>query len=336
MKLYLNIITPILIIFASLAYGQANISAEAKQYGAQILDSYKNQPSQNYDFLKSLPEQDNTVTQSQKAFKNNDNLESQLLQIKTPDNEAVIYAKKSKKPAINSSDFSEILSPKTENFDPKDFYFSEEKSAEYDPADMSETLTHFAAMKSISEPMKDGLEGVGQSTNPTVMHGNCQRCTITLGSAFKDCCDLNGIAKGLLGGCRQEEKQLANASVKDKRCVLIQSKYCTKRKLRVCVEKKSAYCCYGSEMGKIIQEIAHHQLAISWGDGKTPNCTSLTAEQLSRLDFNTPFARAKLAALVSEHQGIGTNNANQIKHKVAELQAKLNNQYKNPVTRLRK
>lgn len=336
MKFYLNVITAILIIFTSLACGQANISAEAKQYGAQLLNSYKNQPSQNYDFLKPLPGQENTVTQSQKAFKSNDKLENQLSQIKTHDNEAVIYAKKSKKPTINSLAVSEVLSHRSEKIDPKEFYFSEEKSEEYDPADMGETLTHFAAMKSISEPMKEGLGGIGQSTNPTVMHGNCQRCTITLGSAFKDCCDLNGIAKGLLGGCRQEEKQLANASVKDKRCVLIQSKYCTKRKLRVCVEKKSAYCCYGSEMAKIIQEIAHQQLAISWGDGKNPNCTSLTAEQLSRLDFNTPFARAKLAALASEHQGIGTNNANQIKHKVAELQAKLNNQYKNPVTRVRK
>ena len=259
-----------------------------------------------------------------------------MSQIKSNDNEAVAYVKKFKKPVMNSSDFSEILSPRTVKIDPNDFFFSEEKSEEYDPADMGETLTHFAAMKSISDPMKEGLGGIGQSENPTVMYGNCQRCTITLGSAFKDCCDLNGIAKGLLGGCRQEEKQLANAALRDKRCVLIQSKYCTKRKLRVCVEKKSAYCCYGSEMGKIIQEIAHQQLAISWGDGKTPNCSSLTSEQLSRLDFNTPFARAKLAALVSEHQGIGTSNANQIKNKVAELQTKLDNQYKSPVTRVRK
>lgn len=335
MKLYQNIIITTLIIFTSLAYGQNDISLEAKQYGAQLLDSYKNQPSQNYDFLKPSPGQENPVSQAQKAFKGNDKIESQLSQINTSDNEAIIYAKKSKKPVINSSDVAQILESKPEKIDPKDFSRSEEKSEEYDPTDMGETLTQFSAMKSISDPMKEDLGGIGQNSNPTVMQGKGQRCTIKLGSAFQDCCNLKGIAEGLFGGCKSEEKQLANASVKDKRCVLVQSKYCSKKKLGVCIEKKSAYCCYGSQMGKIIQEIAHQQLTIPWGEGDNPNCASLNSSQLSQLNFSTPFARDKLAELVSEYQSLGTNNAAQVRNKVSELQNKLSHEFKNPVTRAR-
>ncbi len=284
------------------------------------------------------------IKQAQDIFENcfddsdlkSDNIKNKLKTIDTSNNAAVNYLKNNKKPKIEQPQVGNLLSPKTEKIDSSHYFKSEEKLEEYSPSEMGETLTHFAAIKSISDPMKDGLGGIGQNTNPTVMQGKCQRCTITLGSVFKDCCDLNGIAKGLLGGCRQEEKELANAALKDKRCILVQQKYCTKKKFGVCIEKKSAYCCYGSEMGKIIQEIAHQQLAISWGDGKNPNCASLTAEQLSRLDFNTPFARAKLAVLVSAHQTVGTQNASQVKNKLAELQNKLSNQYKNPVARTRK
>ena len=277
--------------------------------------------------------QDNTVQQAQAAFKSNEKLENKLSEMNSPDNEAVIYAKKSKKPKMNKSDVSEILARKSENIDPTLFSDSEEKIEWYDSADMAETITHFAAIKSMSEPMKDGLGGIAQNTNPSVMQGKCQRCTIKLGSAFQDCCNLRGIAEGLFGGCRQEEKELAHADLKDKRCNLIQQKYCTQKKWGACVEKKSAYCCYGSQMGKIVQEIAHQQLNISWGDGDNPNCASLTADQLSQLNFSTPFARGKLAEMLTEYQTAGTKHATQIQYKITELQNTLSQKYQKPVIR---
>jgi hypothetical protein len=284
------------------------------------------------------------IEQAQKIFEDNfegedfttDNIKNKLLTLDASNQEAANYAKNAKKPKLEQAQLGNLLSPKSENIDSKHYYKTEEKSDEYNASDMGESITHFSAMKAISSPMKDSLGGIGQNTNPTVMQGKCQRCSIKGGSFIHDCCNLKGIAEGLLGGCNQDEKDLANASIKDKRCHLVQEKYCAHRKLRVCVERKTAYCCYGSQMGKIIQEIAHQQLNIPWGEGSKPNCTSLTADQLSKLNFNTPFARAKLSELVSEHQNMGAKNAAQFKNKLGDLQVKLSQQYKNPANGLKK
>ncbi len=285
-----------------------------------------------------------SIEEAQKIFEKNfeegdfstDNIKTKLQSLDASHNEAANYAKNTKKTKLEKSEINNLLSPKFENIDSKQYFNKEEKSDEYSAVDMGESITYFSAMKSISSPMKDSLGGIGQNSNPTVMQGKCQRCSIKGASFIHDCCNLKGIAEGLLGGCNQGEKDLANASIKDKRCHLVQEKYCAHRKLGYCVERKTAYCCYGSQMGKIIQEIAHQQLNIPWGEGSNPNCTSLTADQLSKLNFNTPFARAKLSELVSEYQNTGVKNSAQIDNKIGEIQAKLSQQYKNPVNRPRK
>lgn len=284
------------------------------------------------------------IDEAQKIFEqdyehsdaNTDTIKNKLQGINIQSNDAVDYVKSNKKQKNDQINLEHFLPKNPEAINPNSYLSSEEKPEEYNPAEMGEALTHFSAMKSISSPMKDGLGGIGQSSNPSVLSGKCQRCSIKGSSFIHDCCNLNGIAKGLLGGCNQDEKDLANAAIKDKRCHLIEEKYCAHRKLRVCTERKSAYCCYGSQMAKVIQEIAHQQLNISWGDGKNPICGSLTADQLSKLDFNTPFARAKLSELVTEYQTTGAQNANKIKSKVGDLQNKLNNQFKHPVNKARK
>ena len=259
-----------------------------------------------------------------------DSIKNKLSTMNMPNDEAVHYVQNIKKPKVSQAQLGVNLSPKAEHIDTQPYVKPEDNTEAYALEDMGDSLTHFAAMKAISDPMQDDLGGIGQHANPTVMQGKCQRCTVKLGSAFQDCCNLKGIAEGLFGGCKSEEKQLANATLKDKRCVLVQQKYCSKKKLKVCVEKKSAYCCYGSQMGKVIQEIAHHQLNLPWGDGENPNCTSLTAAQLSQLDFNAPYARAKLADLVSEFQSVGARNASNhnISNQISALQNKLSQQYK--------
>lgn len=208
----------------------------------------------------------------------------------------------------------------------------------YDAAEFGQTITHFGTVTAMASPMQDNLGGItGNPDNPSIFHGECRRCTVTLGSSLKDCCHLKGIAQGLLGGCKEEEKQLANAAVKDKRCHKVSGKYCTHKVFGKCVEKKEAYCCYGSETARIIQEIAHYELDLSWGDGENPHCESLTASQLSRLNFDTPFAQAKLSQLVSEYQATAQDKFNQVHtkvnpsmdltHKVEVLQQNLKQQF---------
>jgi hypothetical protein len=213
-----------------------------------------------------------------------------------------------------------------------------ERKESFESSDFGEAITYWSALKEINNQMKDGLEGItGDPNNPSIFHGKCQRCTVKLGSFFKDCCKLKGIAMGILGGCKQGEKELANAAFKDKRCHKVSELYCSNKVAGICVEKKEAYCCYGSQIARIVQEIAHHQLGITWGTGEEPNCVSLSAEQLSRLDFDTPFAREKLSVLIGEIQAKAQEKFNQVQGKVAgggnvtnrveSLQKNLNNHF---------
>ena len=203
----------------------------------------------------------------------------------------------------------------------------------YHAAEFGNTLTQVGALKSIRAPMQDNLGGIyGDANNPSVFHGLCRRCRVTLGSGFKDCCHLDGIAKGLLGGCREEEKLLANATVKDNRCHQIEGKYCVKKKFGICLEKKEAYCCYGSQVAKIIQEIAHQQQNISWGNGESPLCNGLTAAQLSRLNFDDPFAQSQLAIISHEYQATVQEKYKQVQAKInpsADMRTKVENLQKN-------
>ncbi len=208
----------------------------------------------------------------------------------------------------------------------------------YSHADFGIAMTHFNALKEMGHEMKDGLGGMsGDPSNPTIFHGKCDRCTIKGGKWIQDCCNLKGVLQGVLGGgCRASEK-LATAVSREKRCHLVQKKYCThKLKLgiaKVCVEWKDAYCCYGSELARIIQEIAHddpaqtalrtynasHGIDSGWGTGENPNCRSLSAEQLSLMTFDTPFAQQHLGQLFKSFEG-------QAQEKYQKVQDKANSE----------
>lgn len=192
------------------------------------------------------------------------------------------------------------------SFDPDLNAFSKtkaESTISYEAEDFGQAATHLSALTEIGKKLQDELGGVsGNSDNPTVFHGKCQQCRVNLGSFFRDCCRLKGILQGLLGGCNDEERKLAIAAIRNKRCVKVEGRYCHKKTLGVCVEKRDSYCCYGSQLARIIQEIAHQQLGLAWGDAEHPNCEGLTSEQLSRLNFDTPYAQSKLKAMLPEIQ----------------------------------
>ena len=105
----------------------------------------------------------------------------------------------------------------------------------------------------------------------------------------------------------------------NKRCVKIDGRYCHKKVLGKCVEKRDYYCCYGSQLARIIQEIAHHQLGIAWGDAEHPNCSSLTASQLSRINFDDPYAQQKLSEILAEVQATAQQKFEWVQSAVSEL-----------------
>lgn len=194
----------------------------------------------------------------------------------------------------------------------------ETTTEDYGAADFAEAVTDFSALTEMGKKMEDGLGGImGDPNNPSVFKGECRQCRVNFGSFVRDCCKLKGVLQGLLGKCNTEEQKLAVAAVKNKRCVKINGRYCHKKIAKICVEKRDSYCCYGSELARILQEIAHFQLGISWGDAKHPNCSSLTAAQLSQVNFDTPYAQQKLSEILGEVQATAQDKFNRVQQAVA-------------------
>ena len=83
--------------------------------------------------------------------------------------------------------------------------------------------------------------------------------------------------------CEQKEFELG-AKKETRQCTFVGS-YCASETALGCVEKREAYCCYGSVVGRIIQEASHQQLGISYGEPEAPTCEGLTPAMLGQLDW---------------------------------------------------
>ena len=86
--------------------------------------------------------------------------------------------------------------------------------------------------------------------------------------------------------CEQEEYELASNRAL-KQCHYVGS-YCRKKVLGACIEKRYAYCCYKSPLGRILQEQIRQQLPgrPSFGTAKNPECDGLTLEEFSNVDWD--------------------------------------------------
>ena len=84
--------------------------------------------------------------------------------------------------------------------------------------------------------------------------------------------------------CEQKEFELG-AKKETRQCHFVGS-YCASEALGSCVEKREAYCCFGSVVGRIIQEAARDQLGLGWGQPETPSCDGITPNQMALMDWN--------------------------------------------------
>ena len=139
-----------------------------------------------------------------------------------------------------------------------------------------------------------------------VFKGQPLSCDIDFGSGIKNCCRLKGLLMNVMGSkCPKDVTDtLAPAVVKDKRCQLIEEKYCIKEikvgVAKICRKWRTTYCCFNSKLAKIFQQIAHIQLGISWGTGESPNCGSLSPADFVKLNFDAPEAQGLLAEVINE------------------------------------
>ncbi len=104
--------------------------------------------------------------------------------------------------------------------------------------------------------------------------------------SFKDCCGSGkGWGKSLgLGGCSANEK-LLQVKRQSRLCHYVGT-YCAKKKLGVCIKKKSSFCCFGSKLLKAFQEQGRQQIGLGWGEPKHPLCRGFTIEEIQRIDFS--------------------------------------------------
>lgn len=79
--------------------------------------------------------------------------------------------------------------------------------------------------------------------------------------------------------------------------------YCSQKALFVCTTERKTYCCYQSELARVIQEQGRTQLGLDFGTPQNPTCGGFTVAQfsqldLSKMDFSEVFANFTSAVSV--------------------------------------
>jgi len=123
--------------------------------------------------------------------------------------------------------------------------------------------------------------------NPRFFSGEARFCRsggLTILGA--SCCGISGMFSGV---CNNSEKELKKKRQADL-CTYV-GEFCSKRRkmglVRMCVERKRSYCCFNSNLARILQECGRPQVGKGWGDARNPNCSGYTIDEFSRVDFTS-------------------------------------------------
>jgi len=169
-----------------------------------------------------------------------------------------------------------------------------------DGFDLDDFGSAVAQLSMVEELKKNIIREDGESV--LLFKGEQLTCDKDWGSDIKNCCNLKGIFKNIIGHrCPKEvEEILAPAVIRQKRCVEVDGWQCIARALGKCRKWRKSFCCYQGRLARIFQQIAHHQLGISWGTPEQPNCGPLDPRTFGKLNFDEPYARNLLKELVDE------------------------------------
>ena len=101
----------------------------------------------------------------------------------------------------------------------------------------------------------------------------------------KNCCSGGGLLNNLFGSsCNEQEQELAHRR-SENQCVYVGT-YCAKKGFFGCRKRKRTFCCFGSELAKVVNEQGNQQLGLGWGSAKNPQCDGMTPAQFAQLDFS--------------------------------------------------
>lgn len=143
-----------------------------------------------------------------------------------------------------------------------------------------------------SEPAQDTPQQVSSSdtslqecTNPVFFAGfrkDCRAGGLTVLGA--SCCGISGWFSGMCSNSEKELKKRREAGT----CKEIGT-YCSKKVFGVCIEKKRSFCCFNSQLARILQESCFRpQLGRGWGSPKNPNCGGIALSDFQRVDLGNP------------------------------------------------
>lgn len=96
-----------------------------------------------------------------------------------------------------------------------------------------------------------------------------------------------------------DEDEIILAMKKGQNLCVSFGKYCSKKRLGACMERKESSCCFNSRLARIINEQGRAQLGKGWGSQKHPDCSGFTAAELEKLDFS----KIDLSEFIAEIMG---------------------------------
>ena len=134
-----------------------------------------------------------------------------------------------------------------------------------------------------------GLHALGQAsdefdeTTLTLFSGTRDTCHKKLFGTL-NCCSGKGLPVLTPAFCSAAEKQLDERDRKGL-CHSVGS-YCSDKVLGVCVTSKRAYCCFESELSRILQEQGRPQIGKKWASPKTEQCKGFSIDEFAQLDLS--------------------------------------------------
>ena len=156
-------------------------------------------------------------------------------------------------------------------------------SHEYAPSSDEDFKKGIAALSAVNGASKD-FDGKGNF----IFKGEMLECSRAMLDA-KNCCREKGWGIDMnLFHCTDGEKKLGKA--RENNLVVATGEYCAKRKKwpggSKCVDHHQTYCVFQSKLARMVQEQGRrNQLGIGFGQGQDSNCSGITPEQLSLINF---------------------------------------------------
>jgi len=143
--------------------------------------------------------------------------------------------------------------------------------------DFKEAIGDLAVLGEMSSELPSSF-----NENSTILfQGKAMECK-KYDIGFMNCCNSTGWGK-FISQCSAQENELGQAREKGVAIFLGTKKTGHKPNRK----KHDVFCVFDSKLASLIQERGRQwQLSIGFGDAKTPNCRGISANELSRIDFD--------------------------------------------------